>query len=75
MEKPPMKKRQGPYGKRNYDSELQPIPLTLENPETNTCILESTSTLQDTYCSISGTRDVTEVFHSFDLKIYPDISN
>lgn len=33
MEKPPTKKRRGPYGKRNYDSEpltLQPIPLTLE---------------------------------------------
>lgn len=52
MEKPPMKKRRGPYGKRNYDSELQPIPLTLENPETNTCIFESTSTLQDTAVSV-----------------------
>nr|XP_034329354.1 uncharacterized protein LOC117690139 isoform X1 [Crassostrea gigas] len=62
MEKPPTKKRRGPYGKRNYDSEpltLQPIPLTLEPiPLTlqpisltleslETNVLESTYTLQD----------------------------
>lgn len=71
MEKPPTKKRRGPYGKRNYDSEpltLQPIPLTvqpisltLESLETN--VLESTYTLQD------SSAIWTEVFHSFDLKI------
>lgn len=75
MEKPPTKKRRGPYGKRNYDSELQtisltlqpisltlkPISLTLESLETN--VLESTYTLQD------SSAIWTEVFHSFDLKI------
>lgn len=71
MEKPPTKKRRGPYGKRNCDSEpltLQPIPLTLEpisltleSLETN--VLESTYTLQD------SSAIWTEVFHSFDLKI------
>lgn len=66
MEKPPKKKRWGPYWKRNFDSEFQPIHLTLETPEIN--ITESTSTLQ--YSSAIGTRDVTEVFHSFDLEIY-----
>lgn len=64
MEKPPTKKRRGPYGKRNYDSEpltLEPISLTLESLETN--VLESTCTLQD------SSAIWTEVFHSFDLKI------
>lgn len=71
MEKPPTKKRRGPYGKRNYDSEpltlkpisltLKPIPLTLESLETN--VLESTYTLQD------SSAIWTKVFHSFDLKI------
>lgn len=60
MEKPPTKKRRGPYGKRNYDS-LEPISLTLESLETN--VLESTYTLQD------SSAIWTEVFHSFDLKI------
>lgn len=71
MEKPPTKKRRGPYGKRNYDSEpltlqpipltLQPISLTLESLETN--VLESTYTLQD------SSAIWTEVFYSIDLKI------
>jgi hypothetical protein len=30
MEKPPVKKKRGPYGKRNYDSNLKPFPLTLD---------------------------------------------
>lgn len=71
MEKPPTKKRRGPYGKGNYDSEpltlqpipltLQPISLTLESLETN--VLESTYTLQD------SSAIWTEVFYSIDLKI------
>lgn len=66
MEKPPTKKRRGPYGKRNYDSEpltlqpipltLQPISLTLESLETN--VLESTYTLQDS-SAIFGPRYFT----------------
>lgn len=71
MEKPPTKKRRGPYGKRNYDSEpltLQPIPLTLEPISLTLEILE-TNVLESTYTLQDSSAIWTEVFHSFDLKI------
>lgn len=78
MEKPPTKKRRGPYGKRNYDSEpltLQPIPLTLEpipltlQPISLTLESLETNVLESTYTLQDSSAIWTEVFHSFDLKI------
>lgn len=85
MEKPPTKKRRGPYGKRNYDSEpltlqpisltLEPIPLTLEpipltlQPIPLTLESLETNVLESTYTLQDSSAIWTEVFYSFDLKI------